>query len=111
MTALHYAAKYGHFAIVVMLCEYKADSNAEDVLGRTPLYYSIKNGYDNITEHLLIHYGTPTYELLKLTQNKKTIDMIKRALSVSYGFGGEGFISKARQWKDKMKAALLNNIS
>ena len=43
MTALHWAAKRGFPEIVRVLINYHSDVNARDIIGRTPLYYSVES--------------------------------------------------------------------
>lgn len=106
MTALHYAAKNGHLSIVVMLCEYRADPNARDVLGRSPLYYAFRSGQDAIAEHLLVHFGIPDYELFKVCQSDRAAALLTAAIGVRDSLRGVGFLRKVKAWPDRMRAAL-----
>jgi ankyrin repeat protein len=110
MTALHYAAKNGHFPVVAMLCEYRADPNTRDVLGRTPIHYSVKNGQDSITEHLLVHFGIPDYELFKVCQSERTASILTTAIKVRDSFRGVGFLRKAKTWQERMRTALRTAV-
>ena len=51
-TALHFAALYGHAAIVDMLLHAKASSNAVDNLGDTLAQDAERNGHHDIAKRL-----------------------------------------------------------
>lgn len=54
-TFLHWAAFNGHIDIVKLLIEKHANVNVTDKHGRTPLYLSLRYGYEDIVETLLEH--------------------------------------------------------
>ena len=51
-TALHLAAKYGHFEIVKLLCSYKAEVNVFNNQGLKPVAVAKMNGYHEIAQFL-----------------------------------------------------------
>ena len=51
-TPLHYAANNGHLRIVEHLINQKADINALDRFGRTPLRFAIENEKFSVVEFL-----------------------------------------------------------
>src|SRR5439155_10888098 len=53
--SLHYAAAYGHKAMVEILLDRKADVQATDNEGQTALHLAARNGFKNIVEVLLAH--------------------------------------------------------
>jgi len=60
-TLLHYAAHHGHDNIVKLLIKHKANVNAKDVRGYTPLYTASVNGHTS-TASLLIDHGAHIHE-------------------------------------------------
>lgn len=48
MTALHWACKKGHMACVKLLLPYDPDLDAEDFIGRTPLYHAFENNHNEV---------------------------------------------------------------
>ena len=42
LTALHYASANGHYNFLNLLCEFGGDIEAEDRLGATALFYTIR---------------------------------------------------------------------
>jgi ankyrin repeat protein len=54
-TPLHAAASIGHVEISEVLLEYKADSNAQDNQGRTPLYEAVRCAHGNVARLLPGH--------------------------------------------------------
>ncbi|KAK7871421.1 hypothetical protein R5R35_006121 [Gryllus longicercus] len=55
MTALHYAVERRHHQMMMLLLESKADPNAEDKRGETPLMTAVRVGDEQSTEILLKH--------------------------------------------------------
>ena len=51
-TPLHASASIGHVEISELLLEYKADSNAHDNKGRTPLYEAVRCAHGNVARML-----------------------------------------------------------
>lgn len=56
MTALHWTCKRGYLKATQVLLRNNADIEAEDMIGRTPLFFAIEGGYEDVIEviHLLI---------------------------------------------------------
>ena len=54
---MHYAATYGHKDVVELLLANRADVNAKDYKGNTPLHDAVDNGYKDVAELLLQHDG------------------------------------------------------
>jgi ankyrin repeat protein len=52
-TALHYAARRGHQACVVLLLEARADVDAQEDGGWSPLMLAVKRGHTSVVEQLL----------------------------------------------------------
>lgn len=52
-TALHFAARDGHFEIVKLFCEFSSWIDKVDISGITSLSYAIKNGHKDVEEWLL----------------------------------------------------------
>lgn len=59
LTPLHWAAKRGFFSMARLLISYGADTNAKDIIGRTPLYLAVSFEYPNIVKLLLYHKADP----------------------------------------------------
>jgi ankyrin repeat protein len=53
MTGLHWAAKRGHYTLCEILIKNHSDINAFDVMGRSPLYFSILGQNFNVFQLLL----------------------------------------------------------
>jgi len=52
-TPLHWAAVFGHSAIVSMLLNSKADASSSDAVGATPLHYAVLNNFAETVEVFL----------------------------------------------------------
>lgn len=48
MTALHWACKKGHMACVKLILPCDPDLDAEDFIGRTPLYHAFENNNNEV---------------------------------------------------------------
>lgn len=68
-TALIIASSYGDSAAVNVLTAYKANVNAANKYGMTPLLYAIKGGYDDVTR-MLINRGD--IDLNRVNNNGQT---------------------------------------
>ncbi len=90
MTALHWASKRNHLEIMKILLKKKSNVDAEDIWGRTPLFYAIKNRNEKATLVLLKYNSSPwsnkSENFLKISDNSKIqyyirqfrfIDMLK----------------------------------
>ena len=53
MTALHWAASYGHAAVVDILLRVVADVEARDAYGCTPLHWAAQYGHAAVVERLI----------------------------------------------------------
>jgi len=52
LTPLHYASGNGHLSVVEYLVNQKADINAKNKDGKTPMVLAFKNGKSNVIEFL-----------------------------------------------------------
>ncbi|CAK86701.1 unnamed protein product (macronuclear) [Paramecium tetraurelia] len=59
LTPLHHAVIRNHVEMVELLMEYHADVNRRDILGRTPLFFGIRSGYNDCVQQLLYHQAIP----------------------------------------------------
>lgn len=59
MTALHWACKKGHIQAAKILIEHDSDIDAEDIVGRTPLYIAFDMCHNKIAQYLLYEQASP----------------------------------------------------
>lgn len=59
LTALHWAAKRGYFALAKLLLQSGADPDAKDIIGRTPLYLAVSYVHTEIMQLLLYYQADP----------------------------------------------------
>lgn len=59
MTGLHWAASRGNENLLDLLLSYYSDTSQYDELGRTALYYAVRNNYYRIVKKLLIAKALP----------------------------------------------------
>jgi hypothetical protein len=57
-TPLHYAAEYGHFAVIQTLLAAGADAEAKDLADNSPLYYAVIFGHTAIVQLFFEHVRT-----------------------------------------------------
>lgn len=60
-TAAHWAARNGHISVLAMLKKYDANMNAQDKLGRTPLYNAVLREKIETIRYLLDEAGTDPF--------------------------------------------------
>jgi len=65
-TPLHYAAEYGHFAVVQALLAAKANAKAKDLADNSPLYYAVIFGHTAIVQLFLEHIRETTGDVKKI---------------------------------------------
>lgn len=86
LTALHFAARKGHRAIVELFLKYKADVNVQENYGFTPLHEAVENNKLEVAEVLLKYGADMTLGLKKKFNPYKKGDMPKD-IAKEKGFG------------------------
>jgi ankyrin repeat protein len=89
MTALHWACKKGHRNVALELINTDADLDAEDAVGRTPLYLALDGLHNDIARDLLYHLASPwsttkiSYQTLyQINPQSKKILSTRRKLDI-----------------------------
>ncbi|KAL4437581.1 hypothetical protein ABPG74_017819 [Tetrahymena malaccensis] len=59
MTPLHWACKRGLLKMVQLLIKFNSDLEAEDLVGRTPLFFAIDGNWEAVIECLLVNKASP----------------------------------------------------
>ena len=73
-TPLHWAAQRGQYDVLLHLLDSKANINAKDIIGRTPLFNAAKMNHLRIVKALLLHKANPMIR----TQGGKTPYVVTR---------------------------------
>ena len=66
LTALHCAVEFNHSKLVNFLLNARADIEAQDLKGKSPLVYAVEKNCSELILHELISYGADPYTIDKL---------------------------------------------
>jgi ankyrin repeat protein len=87
MTGLHWAASRSHEQLVDLLLSYYSDPTQYDQLGRTALYYAVRNNSYRIIKKLLIARSLPHddyFDMDTLSEDYLTKKLIQKAKFVIF---------------------------
>ncbi|CAD8080227.1 unnamed protein product [Paramecium primaurelia] len=107
LTPLHHAVIRNHVEMVELLMEYHSDVNRRDILGRTPLFFGIRSGYNDCVQLLLYNQAIPwsnkknQYDLYLDMLSDKVRDQYRKAKNYHLQMQMMSYTKRAAFWMER----------
>lgn len=105
-----HAAKNGHFELVRLLIEYRADPNKRDVRGKSALDYAVEINHQDMVRYLLVHFANPDKRCIDNTDNEETRKILLSAQKAIQRAMHGPFKSRPERWRFHMLIQLGTDV-
>ncbi|KAL4487638.1 hypothetical protein ABPG72_017427 [Tetrahymena utriculariae] len=106
MTPLHWACKRGLLKMVQLLLKFNSDLEAEDLVGRTPLFFAIDGNWEAVIECLLFNkaspYKTKYFDYSQLAKTYVVSKMLSICRRLHWAIKLNPNSNKEEQWKKEL---------